>query len=1038
MKTKLSEKKCSLFKLRIFVLFWAFSLIAWSTICAQKVTVSGQISDELNEPLIGATVQVKNTNLGTTSDLDGKYRLENIPSDAILIFSYMGYETQELKMKGQTKIDIKLKESTSVLDDVVVVGYGTMRKRDLTGSITSVDTKSIIERNPTNVFDALQGSAPGVQIVSNSGAPGESASIRIRGTSTFGSGTNPLYVVDGVPMTDISAINPNDIQSMEILKDAASAAIYGSRSANGVIIITTKKGEVGKPRVDIKYLHSYSNISHTLPQTTPDDWRLYQSIRYNITGLDKYIDIDPLRPFYNFDGDMYDLVFRTAKKDQIDFSVSGATDKMNYYLSAGFYNENGILINSSFKRYTTNFNASYKVGKIFTIGNNIQFVYSDQNGGNEADVTANFHRWLPVWNPITVTGDPRQNVGGKNSTYSTLMREKHQTRSLRGTALIYGEFQFSKYFKFRSNLSGAFDLERQYYFRPISMGSQNDKTMGSDYTGLDYNWMNENYLSYDRSINDHTFSVMFGNSTQVWNEERAQVRGSEWSTDYVWTLNTATKFNPGENYSELEEHSMASFFFRGTYNWKSRYLFAGNLRYDGSSRFAESSRWGLFPSASLGWRFSDESFMKWTKPFLADGKFRISYGVTGNESIGNYAYWPKYSDNGMYNGIGGLTPNLASATLGWERTEQFNVGMDLSMLNNRINVVFDYYKKHTTDLLYNMEVPKEIGYDNVTQNVGAMDNHGFEFSINANVLHVNDWNWDVSFNISRNISTIAKLANGTPFYTGNEDAIYVQEGHKIGEFYGYRHDGVFAYDESNAFDDNWNQLNPIFNENGSFSHYELNGNVYNGTINQKTKNGEILQAGDVNWLDNPNDPNKGEIDDNDRVLLGCAQPNVYGGLNSTLTWKNISLYVSFYYSLGGEIFNWLRYDRSNCALDWAAVEPYVIHNLWTQPGDVAIYPSPNNSRKELNSKVGVSDYWMEDASFIKLRNLKLSYSLPESLCRKILLKNASIYFYGNNLLTWTNYTGYDPEFGGDVLSFGIDTGKYPRKRELGFGINVGF
>ncbi len=1037
MKAGFFKIGCSLWKWRAFVLIWMLSLISTGRVFAQSVTVSGHISDELGEPLIGATVQVKGSDVGTVSDIDGMYVLQNLSQDDVLVFSYIGYESLEKKVSGTT-LDVVLKEASSMLDDVVVIGYGTMRKRDLTGAITSVNSETIIERNPTNVFDALQGSAPGVQIVSNSGAPGEGASIRIRGTSTFGSGTNPLYVVDGVPMEDISAINPGDIQSMEILKDAASAAIYGSRSANGVIIITTKRGVIGKPKVDIKYIHSYSNISHILPQTTPDDWRLFNSVRYNITGKDKYVDADPLRPYMNFDGNQKDLVFRTAKKNQVDLSVSGATDKMDYYLSTGFYNEQGIIINSDFKRYTLNFNASYKVAKRFKIGNNIQFAYSDQKGIDEGAVTGNFYNWAPIWNPITATGDPRQNVGGKNSMYSTAMLERHQTRNLRGTALIYGELQINEYLKFRSNLSGTFDLDRQYYFRPIALGSQNDKTMGSDYTNLDYNWMNENYLSYDRTIKDHAFSVMFGNSTQAWYEEYAQVRGSEWSTDYIWTVNAATKFNPGDNYSRLEDHSMASFFLRGTYNWKSRYLFAGNLRYDGSSRFAKDSRWGLFPSASLGWRFSDEGFMKWAKPFLADGKFRVSYGVTGNESIGNYAYWPAYSDDGMYNGVGGLSPNLASATLGWERTEQFNVGLDMSMMDSRINVIFDYYKKHTTDLLYNTEVPKETGYNSVTQNVGAMDNHGFELSVNANVLRINDWNWDVSFNISKNVSKIDKLANGTPFYTGNDNAIYVQEGHKIGEFYGYRHDGIFAYDESNAFDENWTQLTPVFNDKGDFSHYELNGDVYNGVVNQKTRNGQVLKGGDVNWLDNPEDPNRGDIDDNDKVLLGCAQPDVYGGLSSTLSWKNISLYVSFYYSLGGEIFNWQRYKRNNLALDWTAPEGSVIHSMWTKQGDIALHPNPDNGRKDLNATLGASDFWMEDASYVKLRNLKLSYALPESICQKVLLKNVSIYFYGNNLLTWTKYKGFDPEFGGDVLAFGIDSGKYPRKRELGFGINIGF
>lgn len=1022
--------------LRRFVLTCLILMFVQMPLMAQTTTVSGCITDMNGQPLIGATIYAKGTSIGATTDLTGKFELRRLSSDAVLVVSYIGYQTCEVALEGRTELNLQLEEAANTLDDVVVVGYGAVRKRDLTGSITSVDSKTIMERNPTDLFDALQGAAPGVQITTNSGAPGEGANIRIRGTSTFGSGTNPLYVVDEVPMDDISAINPNDIQSIEILKDAASAAIYGSRSANGVIIITTKKGVPGKPRVDVKYTRSWSKIAHRLPLTSPDEFRYFNRQRLRLTGnTSKYELIDSLKPFFNGDGNQYDQLFRTSAKDEVNLSVSGASEKMTYYLSGGFYNEDGIVVNSAYKRYTTRMNATYKASKRLTIGNNFQFTYSDQSGINESDVIGNIYNWIPYWNLFDATGEIMHNVGGKNSTYAQAMLEKNGKKQFRGSALLYGEYRFNQYLKLRVNVSGSMNTVRNYYFKPSKLLNTTGHTEGYDMTQLDYNWLNENYLSYDRTIHDHTFSLMLGNSTQAWTSEVAQVRGQDYSTDYIWTLNNASVFKAGDNYSEQERHSLASFFFRGTYNWKSRYLFAGNIRYDGSSRFAKNNRWGFFPSASLGWRFSDESFMQWTKPFLDDAKLRLSYGVTGNEDIGNYASWPQYGNVGVYNGVGGLAPNLTYAELGWERTEQFNVGADFTMLGSRITLGFDWYEKNTSDLLYDVEVPKEIGYGSMTRNVGAMRNRGVEFSLHADLIRGKDWHWGVDFNISHNLSTVTKLADDVPFYTGNESAIYVQTGRPIGEFYGFRHDGVFAYDESNAYDDNWNQLTPVFND-GVFSHYMLNGARYEGNVNRKTRDGNVLGAGDVNWLDNPDDPNKGVIDEKDRVLLGCAQPDVFGGLNTTVSWKGLSLFLSFNYSLGGDLYNWTNYKRNNFANDMTTPDPYTIRNMWLYPGDDAIFPTPDKDHNW--NRNCVSDYWIEDGSYIRLSSLKLSYQLPQKILEKIRMKSASIYFYGNNLLTWTNYSGFDPEFGGGILDFGIDTGKYPRTREFGFGINLGF
>lgn len=1015
--------------LLIACLFLPVNLFAQSSI-----TVSGTVKDSGNEPLIGATVQVKGVSTGAITNIDGKFTLTDVKPEATLMISYMGYITQEVKATA-SPLEIKLIEEAVSVDEVVVIGYGAMRKRDLTGAITSVGTEDIARKNPTNVFEALQGAAPGVQIVTNSGAPGSGSYVRIRGTATFGSGSEPLYVVDDMPMENINGINPSDIESMEVLKDAASAAIYGSRSANGVILITTKKGKEGKAKVDVTYNRSYNSLAYCIPLTTPDDFRYFNEQRLRITGKSKYEMIDPLKPFFNWDGNQRDLMFRTAVKNQVDASVSGASDKMNYFFSAGYYDEDGIVVNSGYQRLTTRLNAKYKVSDKFTIGNNTQFSYAKQNGISEGAVVGNIYNWLPFWNPFDATGEIMHNVGGKNSTYAQAMLEKNENKTFMGAILAYGEYQFTKQFKFRTNVSANYRMKKTYYFKPTTLLSTTAHTEGKDITELGYNWLNENYFSYENSIKDHNFSVMLGNSAQSWYWEKAQLFGQDYSTDYIWTLGNASTFKAGDNYSTHEEHSLASFFMRGTYNWKSRYLFTGNIRYDGSSRFSKDNRWGFFPSASVGWRFSDENFMQWSAPVLNDGKIRLSYGVTGNEAIGNYDSWSKYNTSGNYLGVSGMAPNLTYGMLGWEKTEQFNIGADIALLDNRLKLTVDYYDKKTTDLLYEVEVPKEAGFDKMRKNVGAMSNKGFEISLDATILKMKDWQWSANFNVSHNVSRVTTLADGIPFYTGSMSAIYVQEGARIGEFYGLRHDGIFPYDESNAYDDNWNQLTPVFNDD-TFSHYTLNGQTYDGNINRKSRNGNILKGGDVNWLDNPDDEEKGIINDNDRVKLGCAQPDFFGGFNSTLTWKNLSLYVSLYYSIGGDIYNNAAYQQNSFGNDMTTPSPDAIHNMWLYPGDIAKYPIPNNDRN-WNRNIS-SDFWIEDGSFIRLRNIKLTYNLPTELCRKIKLNGVSVSLYGNNLLTWTKYKGFDPEFGGDVLDFGIDNGRYPRKKELGFGLNVNF
>jgi TonB-linked SusC/RagA family outer membrane protein len=972
--------------------------------------------------------------------IDGEYSI-SAPSDGKLQISFLGYESQEIGINGRTKIDAILAQESKEIDDVVVVGYGAIRKRDVTGAISSVSSSSIEERIPIDVFDALQGQTAGVQITSGSGAPGEGSSIRIRGTATFGEGVNPLYVVDGVPMDNIDDINPADVESVEVLKDAASAAIYGSRSANGVVLITTKIGDKYKPQVSVKYLRSWSKMSHKMPQVTPSDVMSYYQIRQSF-GLSHMLPNDPTSYFNNANTDYQDELFETATRDEINLSSSGGSDNMKYYLSAGYLQDRGVIRSSDYNRLTSRINIDYNATRKLLIGSRVSLSMSRRNGIDEANLLSDLLGRNASWQLYNPDGSFVPVVSDRRNPVAQAEMEVNKKQMYKMTYFNYLTYTIFKDLKFTTNITGSFNLERSQFFRPSLLVITNQKTYGTDQSILRLNYSNENYFNYAKVFNEHhNFSAMLGASIQWWDREDVRVRGEDYSTDEIYTISAASTIIANSTTSTMSAHSMASFFSRVSYDYKGRYLVSANIRRDGSSRFGEDNRWGTFPSISVGWRFSDESFFSWSKPALRDGKLRVSYGVTGNEYIDDYDAQMTYSPGNYYMGVSGIAPSrLTSSTLGWEQTSQTNVGLDLRLLKNRLRITTDYYYKVTTDLLYNVQIPKETGYSTVRQNVGSMKNTGIEFMVDYDVISNKKWKWNVSFNIATNTSTILKLAEGTPFFTGTDNSVYIEENEKIGNFWGRYQEGIFAYDESNAFDESWRQLTPVFDGMGNFSSYvDYQGSTYTGTVNQKLRpDGTPFVGGDVNWRDNPNDTNGiGIIDDKDIFNLGNSQANFFGGVNTTVSYNRFSLFVSFFYSFGGDIYNNFARRRNSFQSTSRVPEPDVIHNIWTQPGDEALYPRPEYVSH--NTYTGPTNMWIEDGSYIKLRTVKLSYDLRPKYAKKIFMEGLSAYVYANNLLTWTAYKGYDPEFSTtNALTQGIDTGKYPRKREFGFGFSLKF
>lgn len=1008
-----------------------------------NVTVSGVVSNNEKVPMAGITVLLKGTNKGTTTNEKGQYSISVPAENSVLIFSFLGYQTVERNISaGQTRINVTMKEESQGLEEVVVIGYGEMRKRDITGAISSVSSESIGKTSPINVFDALQGQVAGLEITSGSGAPGEGSVIRIRGTATFEAGAQPLFVVDGVIYDNIDDLNPGDIQSIEVLKDAASAAIYGSRSANGVILITTKQGEVGKLKLDIRYSRSYSKLTRKMPTSNAAERKYYDIERRRISqdrlGANYgYTVTDSLCVFNNQDQDMQDLIFRTAKRDEVSLSASGATSKFNYYMSGAFLNEEGIIINSHYKRLTARSNAEYKPNSKLTVGTKVYFSYADRNGISESGVLNQLMLRVPYWAMFHPDGSYVPNISGRGNPYATAMTDINKGQTYRTSINDYLRYRINKYLTFNTNIQGVFALSRTQTYRPRPQLAPSARTTGVDNSALNYNWANENFLNYKQTFKrKHTLEAMIGASFQAWHTETIRVTGMDYTTDEIYTLNGASAFDAAKTYSRISENSMASFFGRVGYNFRGRYMINGTLRYDGSSRFGKDRQWGFFPSVSAAWRFSDEKFLSWMKPLVEDGKLRISYGKTGNESIPAYKALLLYSPQYIYEGTAGIGPsNLRYDGLGWEETGQFNVGLDLAMLKNKIRITADYYIKNTNDLLNNVDVPTETGFSSVYMNVGGMRNRGVEAAIGATLIHTRNTRWDVDFNITHNNTVITKLANHKQLQKGSDDAILIREGHRMGEFYGYHYKGIFAYDESNAFTEDGRQLTPNFDSSGTFSHYTLDGNTYTGAYKQLTNYvGDVLRGGDVYFADTNKD---GMIDSHDRDIIGCSQPDFYGGIGTTVSYKGFSITAQIYYSIGGKIYNYADAYQNRFMNDAATPSPEAIHNMWLHPGDQALYPAPYQSD---HNSLAPSDFYLEDASYIKLKNVRIAYQFPERWLRKIWLRSASIYIYGKNLLTFTDYKGYDPEFGdnSDPLVGGIDTNRYPRKREFGFGINFGF
>ncbi|MDN3593436.1 SusC/RagA family TonB-linked outer membrane protein [Zunongwangia endophytica] len=1006
-------------------------LVLFNTVFAhaQQITVTGKVTQVgTEEPLFGVNVILKGTSKGVSTELDGTYALTRVPADGILIFTYMGFESEEVAVDAQPQVNVSLRPIASELDELIIVGYGKKKKRNLTGSIASVGSEEIERANQQDPVSILQGRAAGVQVTSNSGAPGGGMTIRVRGNSSLNSGNDPLYVVDGVPiesnslsslngtenfgLNPLADINPGDIESIEVLKDASSTAIYGSRAANGVVMITTKRGAAGRAQINFNVFSGVSEITRKLSVLNASQYRTvildsYRNMENPVEPI--FAVLDSLSPRNNGDVDWQDELLRVAPQYKVELSVRGGSENVKYSWSSSFLDQDGIILNNNYKRVTSRLNVDFNASDKLKFGQSISYTNAVNNrinagGSGNLSVVRELLIRPPSYSMYLPDGSLNGYQFGKRNPVGLAELATHLNKTNRIIGNQYAEYQFSQGLKLRSNVNLDFVSMKEDEFIPSSLDYREGYNSGAVRSLTNLTWGNETFLTYDRQISEvHNISALAGMSFQKWSYEQTGLDGMFFPSDNIRTLNGAGTIS-GQEANIATEHSMLSYFGRLSYDYKERYLAEVNLRADGSSRFGADNRFGYFPSASLGWRFSDEAFLR-DNQVLTDAKLRFSAGQTGNEAIGNYTSQGEFAVGINYLDYSGAAPTvMPNAGLTWETTTQYDAGLDLSLWRNRINLSADYYIKQTDDLLYNVPIPRTTGFTYITQNIGSIRNTGVEFTLFSRNL-VGNFKWDTNFNISANHNEVTDLPDEllTNGYIQNGSYHILREGLPIGTFYGYRFNGVYARDEDNI------------------------AAVTNGA------QGPIFKGGDPIWEDVNGD---NIINEDDRQIIGDATPDFFGGITNNFSYKNFSLSVFFQFSYGNDIYSEINHQR-NSVVRYNNLSTDALYR-WREQGDVTDFPKPVRD-DPLQSDSRIQSRWVEDGSYLKLKNVNLSYALPQEFTSKLGLSKFAVYLTGTNLITWTKYTGFDPDVNSySGLRSGVDEGSYPQSRTFILGLNFGF
>ncbi len=951
-------------------------------------SITGKVSDaETGEVIPGVTVLIKGSTNGTITDLDGNYTINASPTDT-LQFSYVGYITENSVVGSQETVDVNIVPDLINLKELVVVGYGTVKKEHVTGSVALVTSDDFDDRPNNQVGSLLQGKATGVRVLTNSGKPSEGFNIRVRGTNSINASSEPLYVVDGIPTTDTRNINPSDIESISVLKDASSAAIYGAQGANGVVIISTKRGTTNKPRLTFDTYIGSATAGKTLKVLNSEQYRDLMTEMGQTTDWEQYTE----------NTDWQDLVLQTGISKNYQLAFSGISNGTSYYVSGGFMDQNGIIRTSEMQRINFKVNLDQEINNWLKCGAHIAYTnYNDVDVNDNSDVGGGGVLTGALFTPPnigvfnddgTYTSNPFQDW--ENPLASTDAPEKnYNQRGILGN--VYAEIKFMDGLKFKSNVGldeqhGVYD----YFLSPYltSYGISNGGIAENNiYKTTYYTW--DNTLHYTKNIGAQHIKLLAGAIIQKWKYENSYIKTSNFSSDAITTTNAGSTINSASN--DKSEKTNASFIGRVDYDYDNKYLLTANFRADGSSNFGSDNRWGYFPSVSAGWRISRESFLQ-SVDFLSDLKLRIGWGITGNDQIGTYAYYGTTSSGANYPIGGSLQPGtypktLQNNALKWEESNQTNIGLDLGLYEYRIQFTVDAYVKNTSDLLISAPLPLTTGYSSATQNIGNLQNKGLEFGLNT--INIDGKiRWSTDFNISFNTNEVTELYEDILDGSINDrtEACLVREGEPLGALYGYR----------------WGGVDP---ESGDGYYI--------------TANGESTFSPDA---------------DEDRTIIGYGDPDFFYGIGNTVTYKNLSLNIFLEGSYGNELLNATRIEGE--AMSTASNQLASVKDRWKESGDVTDIPraswaSTNNSL--------VSDRFIEDGSYLRIKTVSLYYTLPKNLLSKIKVESAKIYATGENLFTFTKYSGYDPEvntFEDSNIARGVDYGTCPQPRNIIIGINL--
>ncbi len=1020
------------------ILFFLICTVMVQSLFAQVISISGVVrSGDDGQPLPGASVVVVGTTNGTVTNFDGVYDLK-VPANATIEFAFVGMKSQQIKLNGQTTINVTLSSAAFDVDEVVVVGYGTQKKSLVTGAISKIGGEDLVKSTDMRVTQALQGKTAGVVISSNSGQPGDNVSVRIRGIGTNGD-SEPLYIIDGLPMSGSGTdfLNSNDIESIEVLKDAASSAIYGARGANGVILITTKSGSKNtKMQVTYDGYYGVQNPWRKLHLLDSQEYMMLTNEAALNGGLSPKFSAEDMAA-YTANTDWQDEMFHyDAPKQNHAISFNGGSEKMTYSSSLGYFAQDGIVAKgkSKFEKFSYRINTLGEFG-FLKFGTNLNLAYITNRGidtnshfGNGLAQAVNMPPIVPVKNEDGSWATPEQfGIGLQEITNPIALLDKlnSETRTSKLIGGLSAEVDFGKIntslkgLSFKSTFSGEMALVNTrgyspFYYLDAMHFTITDKASKS--MTLYSRWNFENVLSYDKTIDDHHFTVMAGCSAfkdmqENLSGEKSDVIFDDFDHSYIDNATNPESAVVGGGYSE---HTVSSLFGRINYDFLDRYMLTATMRRDGSSRFGSENKYGYFPSLAAGWVISRENFMSSFSDKIDLLKLRLSWGQNGNENIGDFRYTSIIGNQNIYyfgdskTQYNGAQPNrIANPSLKWEASEQTNLGVDFAALDNSLRVILDYYVKTTKDWLVTAPVPMLVGNSAPTINGGKIRNSGIEAEIGYKKrfgkLYV-DASINGAYNINEtlDIRSDEKRIQGGDGGFGQSDVLFAKIGTPMGAFYGLKTDGIFQTQE---------EIDAYLNADG-------------GKIQPNAK------PGDIRFIDSNGD---GAITpDADRVELGSPFPDFTGGFNLKLDYNGFDFSMFLYAALGQEVYDATRrYDMNgtNYRADWL--------NRWTGPGTSNKYPRVTFVDDNQNMKT-VSDFFVHEASFVRLRNITLGYSLPKKVTNYLKIKNLRFYVSADNLFTFTKYKGYDPEIGGGVLSNGIDHGIYPQARTVLGGVNITF